>query len=208
MRSIGRLVAPVVEPLSTVIRGRGLSRRLEAFEVPLKSMLAAAHTTNASLNDAFLAGIAAGMRRYHELHDSPVPALRVTMPINIRRPDDQPGSNHFAPARFTLPISTTDARERMQQLGALARQWRTEPALSASDAIAEVLNRLPLFATVSLFGSMLKGIDLVATNVPGDKHKAYLAGAEVLRQYAFAPPSGAALSIRVAMFMRTTVVLA
>jgi diacylglycerol O-acyltransferase / wax synthase len=42
---------------------------------------------------------------------------------------------------------------------------------------------------------MLKGIDVVATNVPGLTHRSYLAGAEVLRQYAFAPPSGSAFSI-------------
>jgi len=42
---------------------------------------------------------------------------------------------------------------------------------------------------------MLKAVDFVATNVPGLSHRSFLAGAEVVRQYAFAPPSGAALSI-------------
>ena len=80
-------------------------------------------------------------------------------------------------------------------LGELAREWRSEPALPLSDAIAGVLGRLPVAASTSIFGAMLKGIDFVATNVPGLRAPAYLAGAEVLREYAFAPPSGAAFSV-------------
>jgi diacylglycerol O-acyltransferase len=42
---------------------------------------------------------------------------------------------------------------------------------------------------------MLKAIDFVATNVPGSKESTYLASAEVVREYAFAPASGAAFSV-------------
>ena len=195
VRSIGRLLAPVTSPLSPIMTERGLSRRLDSFDVALDPMLAAAHAADSSLNDAFLAGVAGGMRRYHDRHDSPVGALRVTMPINIRRPGDPPGSNRFTPARFTLPISMVDAGDRMRQLGQLARRWRKEPSLSLTDVIAGVLNRLPPVAATSILGSMLKAIDFVATNVPGLQRRAYLAGAEVVRQYAFAPPSGSAFSV-------------
>jgi len=119
----------------------------------------------------------------------------VTMPINTRRSSDPAGSNRFTPARFTLPISTVDVGDRMRQLGALARGWRAEPSLPLTDVIAGILNTLPAPATTALFGSMLKAIDFVATNVPGLKQRAYLAGAEVERQYAFAPASGSAFSV-------------
>lgn len=195
LRSIGKLLAPVTQSLSPIMNHRGLSRRLDSFDVPLDSLLAAAHAADSTLNDAFLASVAGGMRRYHERHDAPVGALRVTMPINLRRSSDPPGSNRFTPARFTLPVSTVDAVDRMRQLGQLARNWRKEPALPRSDVIAGVLNRLPVFAATSILGSMLKAIDFVATNLPGLKHRAYLAGAEVVREYAFAPPSGAAFSV-------------
>jgi hypothetical protein len=42
---------------------------------------------------------------------------------------------------------------------------------------------------------MLKGIDFVATNVPGGHERRWLAGAEVLRLYGFGPTSGAAVSV-------------
>jgi len=58
-----------------------------------------------------------------------------------------------------------------------------------------VLDHLPVTFTTSIFGGMLKGVDAVVTNVPGLPSRVYLAGAEVVRQWAFAPPSGAALSV-------------
>ncbi len=195
LRSIGKLLAPVTKPLSPVMTERGLSRRLDSFDIPIAQLRDAAHSADGTVNDAFLAGIAGGMRRYHDRHGARVDELRVTMPINIRKPGDLAGSNHFVPARFTMPMSAAPVGDRMRELGALAKGWRREPALPLADAIAAVLTRLPRTATVSVFGGMLKAIDFVATNVPGLQQRAYLAGAEVVRQYAFAPPSGAALSI-------------
>jgi WS/DGAT/MGAT family acyltransferase len=194
-RSIGKLLMPVTQPLSPVMRGRGLSRKLVVFDVPLSEALDAAHAVDGTLNDAFLAAVTGGMRHYHERHGARVDELRVTMPINLRRADDPLGNNRFTPARFRLPVGPASAAVRMRRLGALAREWRHEPALPLSEAIAGVLNRLPVVATTAIFGSMLKGIDFVATNVPGMPQRVYLAGAEVLRYYAFPPPSGSACGI-------------
>ena len=194
-RSIGKLVAPARQPRSPVMRHRGLTRRLDAFDVATADLMAGAHAAGGSLNDAFLAAIVGAMAAYHERHGEPIDALRVTMPINIRRPGDPAGSNRFTPARFTLPIADLDPCEQMGRIGVLTRAWRHEPALPLSDTIAGALNLLPVAASTAIFGSMLKAIDLVATNVPGLGERAWFAGAEVLRVYPFAPPSGAALSI-------------
>lgn len=195
VQSIGKLLAPVTRPMSPVMTARSLSRRLGAFDVPFEAMHAAAHAADSTVNDAFLASVTGGLRRYHVLHGKPTHELRVTMPINLRRSDDGLGNNRFVPARLPIPIDEPDPSERMRQLGVLAKSWRKEPALPLTEVIAGALNRLPVQATTSIFGSMLKAIDFVATNVPGIPQRAYLAGAEVLREYAFAPPSGAALSI-------------
>jgi diacylglycerol O-acyltransferase len=194
-RSLAKLLAPVSRPLSPVMVGRGLSRRLDAFDVPLDALLGAAHAAGCTLNDAFLASVAGGVRAYHQRHGADIDRVRVTMPISIRRADDPLGSNRFIPARVILPVATADPRERMRELGALAGGWRDDPALRLTDPLAALLDRLPAVATTSLFGSMLKGVDLVATNIPGFTEPAYLAGAEIVRSYAFGPPSGAAFSV-------------
>jgi diacylglycerol O-acyltransferase / wax synthase len=195
VQSTGKLLRPARVPLSPVMTARGLSRRLDTFDLALADVMAAAHATGATLNDAFLAGLAGGMRRYHGLHGTSPAKLRVTMPINLRRADDELGNNKFTPVRFSLPIATPDAAERMHELGAIARTWRREPALPLTELIAGGLNRLPVEVTTSIFGAMLKSIDFVATNVPGIPRRSFLAGAEVIREYAFAPPSGSAFSV-------------
>ena len=201
--SIGKLVMPVSAPLSPVMTGRGTARRLDAFDLPLRSLREAAHTVSGSVNDAFLTGVTGGMRRYHEVHQAPTDRLRVTMPINVRGSDDELGNNRFVPARFEIPIVEIDPAERMRHLGALARGWRREPSLPFVGIIAGALNRLPGPLTTVAMASMLKAIDFVATNVPGPKGARYLAGSKVVAEYAFAPPSGAAFAMSLLSFDET-----
>lgn len=194
-RSIGRVLAPVRHPLSPVMRGRSLSFRYAALDVPLDDLKRAAKAVDGTLNDAFVTAVTGGLRLYHERHGHDVELLRMTMPINVRAKADSGGGNHFVPARFPVPIAVVDPTERMRQIGRLVRQWRNEPALALTDAMAGALNRLPTSVTTRLFGGLLKGVDFVTSNVPGVPFPVYLAGAEMRAQYAFGPPSGAAMSV-------------
>jgi diacylglycerol O-acyltransferase len=58
-----------------------------------------------------------------------------------------------------------------------------------------VLVRLPGAFSVTLFGSMLKAIDFVTSNVPGPPFPVYASGARVERMIGFGPLSGAAASV-------------
>ena len=193
--SIFKLVRPAKEPLSPVMRERGMARRLAAIEMSLTELKDAGHAAGGTMNDAYLAGVTGGMRRYHKRHGAVPAQLRVTMPINLRTEGDAIGNNRFTPARFALPIDVEDPVERMRNLGELARSWRKEPGLKFTDIVAGALNAMPPVVTTTVLGSMLKAIDFVATNVPGLDRPAHLAGATVEQQFAFAPPSGAAFSI-------------
>lgn len=194
-RSVAKMLAPVREPLSPVMVGRGLSRRLDVLDVPLERLRAAGRAADATLNDAYLAAVTGGMRRYHDHHGAPTERLRVTMPINRRRAGDAVGDNRFTPARFAVPIAETDPAARMGELGELARAWRREPGVPLTDTIAGVLTALPPQATTAVLAGMLKAMDLVVTNVPGIDEPVYLAGAEVIGDYGFAPTSGSAASV-------------
>lgn len=194
-RSLAKLLSPVPESASPIMRGRSLARRFDTIDVPLADLKEAGHAARGTLNDAFLAAVVGGLDRYHQHHGTVVDELRLTMPINLRRADDALGGNHFAPARFAVPARIVDPRERMRRLGGIARGWQNEPALAFTENLAFVLDRLPVSVTTSFFGSMLKHIDAVVTNVPGVPSPSYLAGAELVREYAFAPPSGAAVNV-------------
>lgn len=193
--SIGRILAPATEPMSPVMRTRGLGRRLDTFDLSLDEIRRASKTTEGSVNDVFVAAVIGGLHRYHERHGDCPDSLRMTLPINLRREGDDSAGNHFAPARFAVPAAIMDPRARVQAVRTLVRQWRAEPALQLTGPLAGVLNRLPTATTTSLFGGMLKCCDFVATNVPGAPVPVFAAGARVERLYAFAPPAGAAMNV-------------
>jgi diacylglycerol O-acyltransferase / wax synthase len=193
-RSAAKLVAPNPHPLSPVTVGRGLDRRLDTLEVALSDLQRAGHAVDGTVNDAFLAAVVGGLRRYHRLHGADPDELRVTMPISVRRPDDAEGGNRFTPARFAVPMNIDDPAARMRAVGELARGWQHAPAVGLTDVMADVLSHLPAGVTTSIFGSMLKGMDFVATNIPGPRETRWLAGAEVVGLHGFGPTSGSAVS--------------
>ncbi|HEX7521221.1 MAG TPA: wax ester/triacylglycerol synthase family O-acyltransferase [Acidimicrobiia bacterium] len=194
-QSIARFLAPATTPLSSIMRARTLARRLAIIEVPLDDLKRAAKAAGGTLNDAFIAAVIGGFQRYHEIHGAPVDTLRMTMPVNVRGSDATMGGNHFTPARFLVPLAISDPAERISAIAALSRQVRDEPALQLTDALAGVLNMLPVSVTAALFGAMLKGADFVTSNVPGPPFPVYVAGAEMTHLYAFAPLAGAAANI-------------
>jgi WS/DGAT/MGAT family acyltransferase len=192
--SIARGLAPGPSG-SPVFGARGLDRRLDVLETPLARFEQAADRIGCTVNDVFLAAVGGALRRYHDVIGRPVAVLRCTMPINLRQEHDPRGGNQFAPARFTLPVDDPDPAARARIAGAITRRWRSEPALGWTGAISTALDVLPGQAATRLLGSMLKSIDVDVVNVTGLRRPAYIAGARVDRLWAFAPPTGAALSV-------------
>jgi WS/DGAT/MGAT family acyltransferase len=195
VRSAARMLAPASGGGSPELAGRSLDRRLAVTERPLSSLKGAAHATGGTVNDVLLAAVAGALAAYHRAQGNPVPAVRVTMPISIRRHDDQMGGNRFVPARFTLPIDDPDPRARVKLAGAIVRNWRDEPALGSTNLLAAALGLLPGPIVTRLFASMLRSIDVDVVDVPGLDRSAFLGGARIERLWAFAPPTGAALSV-------------
>lgn len=194
-RSVVRLLAPAPAPLSPLLGGRGLDRHFDAFVVDTDRLHAAAAAEGGTLNDAFVAAVVRGVARYHEVHGKAVGGLRALMPINIRSSGDAAAGNHFVPARFVLDASVESPRRLLRHVHEEAMAWKRAPALGLSDRLAGVLNHLPPSLATAVFGSMLKGDDFVATNVPGPPVETWLAGAQVAGIYAFGPTSGAALNV-------------
>lgn len=189
--SIAQVLRPISDTLSPVVTERHLAWRYEVLELPLDDMLAAAHAAGATHNDAFLAGVTGGLRRYHERHGERVDELRVTMPVSIRKPDDPLGGNRITLMRLKVPVSIVDPVERMQETHRRCQPIKTDRSLPHTQAIAGALNLLPR----GYVGGMLKHIDFLASNVPGVPVPFYLGGAKVDGFYGFGPTIGAAVNI-------------
>jgi WS/DGAT/MGAT family acyltransferase len=191
LRSLYRFVQPVTSTMSPVMTARRPAWRYRVFDVPLHDLRRAGSMADGTLNDAFLAAVAGGLARYHTDHGDRVEALRVTMPISTRRPDDAPGGNHITLVRFPIPVGDHDPLSRMLAVDHAARSWRDEPAVDWAEGIAGALNLLP----AGVAAGMLKHVDVVASNVPGFDTPVYVSGAQVERFYALGPTLGAAANV-------------
>jgi WS/DGAT/MGAT family acyltransferase len=202
LASVGRMLAPATTPLSPIMTGRSLSVRFDTITVPLAELKAPAKKADGKLNDAFVAAITGGLRRYHEKHGADVDALRMTMPINIRTAETADlAGNQFAPARFAVPLNIDDPVERMRATRDLVARQRGEPALALAEPLAGILYRLPTSVTTGVFGSLLRGIDFVTSNVPGVPIPVFFGGARMEAQFAFGPMSGAATNITLLSYL-------
>jgi diacylglycerol O-acyltransferase len=200
--SIARVMRPVNDTLSPVITERHLAWHYDVLELPLRHILDAAHAAGVKHNDAFLSGVTAGLRLYHERHGQTVEELRVIMPVSIRQDDDPIGGNRITLMRFRLPVGIADATERMRETRERCEPVKNDKSLQYTQAIAGTLNLLPR----AYVGGMLKHIDFLASNVPGVSVPFYLAGAKVTHFYGFGPTIGAALNVTLMSYCGTCMV--
>jgi len=194
-RSAVRLLAPSGGALSPAFGDRGEGRRLAVHDVPLVRIHDAASRHGCTINHLLIAGVIDGTSADHRDLGTPARELRVTMPVSFRRPDDERGGNQWAPLRFRVPADDRDPVELMMTVREITERSRKEPALGFSHALAGAIQILPSALSAGVVGGMMRGVDLVVTNVPGLSEPRYLAGAHVERLYPFAPTGGAAFNV-------------
>ncbi len=195
--SIQRLLEPITEPKSPVMRDRGMALSLSGFAVPLEDIKRTGRAMGGSVNDVFVTAVGGGLQRYHEHFGKPVDELNMMMPINLRSDDEngRKAGNQFAPARFLVPVGIEDPLDRMEEIQARIQAQRGESALGYLEDIMSVMNQLPEFAMDSLMEGMTTSVDFVTSNVPGPRRPTYTAGAKIEHMFPFGPPAGAAVNI-------------
>ncbi len=115
--SVYRTVRPVNKPGSPLMTDRTMVRRLGVLDVPMPRLREAAHRSGGALNDAFVAGVAGALRRYHDKHGvGGVYDLHLTMPISLRTEDDGAGGNRITLMRFDVPAGITDPARRIKSI--------------------------------------------------------------------------------------------
>ena len=197
--SVYRFVRPLTETGSPLMKERTLIRRLAVHEVPLAKLKEAGHRSGGALNDAFVAGISGGLRRYHEKHGVTVGDLHLTMPISIRREGDDMGGNHITLARFDVPVGVADPAERISETHERTTKARNERSTPYVQLIAGAMNLMPRW----YIGSILRKVDFLASDVPGVPVPVYLGGAKMKAQYAFGPTIGSAVNVTLLTYVDT-----
>jgi WS/DGAT/MGAT family acyltransferase len=192
--SLRRVVAPPVGDGSPLLAGRSMSMRLSLIDVPFQDFRAAAKAAGASVNDAYLAALLGGYRRYHEAMGVPVvESIPMGFPISLRKPGDPEGGNRIAAARIAGPIAERDPVRRMARIKELTGAARNEPAIDVMGVVSPALARLPAPLLTAAVGPLTTSLQLMASNVPGIGDGYYLAGAKVLRFFGYGRSGAAAL---------------
>ena len=197
--SIYRMIRPINETGSTLMTQRSLTRRLWVHDVPLSTLKRAAHRGGGALNDAFVAGIAGGLRRYHEEHGTAVGDLHLTMPISLRQQGDDMGGNRITLMRFDVPVGVADPARRISEIRERTNRVRNEKSIPYTQIIAGAMNLMPRWYV----GSVLRKVDFLASDVPGVPVPVYLGGAKVRMQYAFGPTIGSAVNVTLLTYTDT-----
>jgi WS/DGAT/MGAT family acyltransferase len=197
--SVYRTVRPISAAGSALTRERGLIRHLGVHDVPREQLREAAHRCGGALNDAFVAAVAGGLRRYHEQHDSSVGDLHLSMPISLRTKTDDMGGNRITLMRFDVPVGEADPARRIKAIHERVGAVREEKSLPHTQLIAGALNMVPRW----YIGSVLRHVDFLASDVPGVPVPVFLGGAAVLAQYAFGPTIGASVNVTLLTYVDT-----
>jgi diacylglycerol O-acyltransferase / wax synthase len=188
-----RVVGPAAEP-SPVLRRRSLSSRSEAIDIEFGDLHKAAKAAGGSINDAYLAGLCAALRLYHEAKGVPIDALPMAVPVNLRSEADPAGGNRFAGVNLAAPLGLTDPEVRIRNIRSQMTRKREERAIDMVGAIAPVLSLLPDNMLESMAGSLVNS-DVQASNVPVYAGDTFIAGAKILRQYGLGPLPGVAMMV-------------
>jgi len=193
LASGARVMRPAAEH-SPLLARRSLSSRTESIDIRFSDLHRAAKAVGGSINDAYLAGVCAALRRYHEAMGMPVATLPMAVPVNLRSDSDPAGGNRFAGVNLAAPIGTADPQRRMARIRSQMIKRREEAAIGVMGAVAPVLSLLPDPVLEAMTGSVVVS-DVQASNVPGFPGDTYIAGSKVLRQYGVGPLPGVAMMV-------------
>lgn len=199
LRSALRLVWPSRTPLSPVMTERSGRLQFGTKTVALPDFKRAGKAAGGSINDAFVAVVVDALDRYHvQIGDPPrrLGRVRLHMPVDARSGRTATlAGNQFVPARVVLDVPHGRPAHRVSSIARQLTRLRDEPALGHINSVAAAVLRLGRRPTRWILGGMMKGVDVLASNVPGPDFPLYVAGVKVEQFHAFGPPAGAALNV-------------
>jgi WS/DGAT/MGAT family acyltransferase len=191
-RITGALLADLGVRTRSPLRDFGRARRLSGIELPFEPLREAKRALGGQMIDLMLTAVTGAAGAWHRAHRlGSVSDLNTLVPINLRPPTAR-GLGAGVGNRATgivvpLPIRIRDPRARFRAVHRRVTERKQHPATSFLPTFASLLATLPrpLYRTLAYQSS--QAIDLIVTNVPGVPVVRYLAGAEIVAAWPFAP---------------------
>ena len=190
--SVRRLLTQAVPPSPELSPRTGKMWTFLTLDAPLEPLRAVARRGGGTLDDAAVALVLGGLRRYHARRDGSVGELPVGVRVSLDRADDL--GNRFTGALISGPLSIEDPVDRVAAVRGEVLSLHTERALEVLDAAAPIVNRMPSFVGASALRTAAAP-DVFVLTLPGPPRKRFMAGAEVQGMYVLGPLPGAALTV-------------
>lgn len=166
----------------------GAERAVAFATVPLAPLHDAAKAlAGATLNDAVLAAVGGGLRRWLEVHHGHLGHVRVKVPVSLHHAGDAAGNrdSFFAVA---VPLGEEDPTARLRAVHAATQERKAEHDAEALDALlrelARVSPRLERFA--ERVERSPRTFALNVSNVPGPRAPVSVLGAPVTAMHSLA----------------------
>lgn len=192
LRSVGRMREMASQPTTAALGERSSRWHFDALGVRLDDLKAAARTAGGTVNDAFLAAITEGVRRYYDQIGADLDSdVVIGMPISRRTADHEQAGNQWTGSMIALPTAVDSAADRIAILHERVTVARQETDVDVMGALAPVLNLMPTAALAALTPTG-GGVAFQASNIPGSPVPFYIAGAEVVNVFGFGPLPGVA----------------
>jgi hypothetical protein len=150
------------------------------------------HALGGSMIDVILSIMVRAIGRWHRENGlDGVDELMTLVPVNLRRPEEwteQAAIGNVATGLLLpLPIAIDDPVDTFAEVHRRVEVAKADPASRATPLLAEVLSvfgrRVVSWMGEATFGA----VDFIVTNVPGILATRWLAGAEIIAAYPFAP---------------------
>jgi WS/DGAT/MGAT family acyltransferase len=190
--SVKRVVAPVTgllgaaglvgqAPASPFNAGRsGPTRKTSYVTVPLDDVHRVRHAHGTTVNNAVLAIVAGGLRRYLERHEVVIDTMHAFVPVN-RRADGARGAlgNQIAMTYPALPVGEPDPDLRVRKVIEAVRQTAESGQAAITSSLVSLLGLAPapIAGTLNRAMQFHSGLfNLTVTNVPGPPVPVYFLG--------------------------------
>lgn len=179
----------------SVLSGHVVETKLVTWTppIPLEDIKAIGRHTGTTVNDVLLAALSGAMGDYLVERGTPLPDVRVMVPVNLR-PLDAPLppelGNEFGFYFVDLPTGSMSPRERLAEMHRRVEEIKGSPEALVAFGVLAGLGASPKVVEdigVAFFGSKAAG---VVTNVPGPRRPVYLAGARVDGLVGWVPRAG------------------
>ncbi|WP_439937839.1 wax ester/triacylglycerol synthase domain-containing protein [Nocardia sp. N13] len=190
--SVRRLLTRAAHPSPELSPRTGRRWTFLTLDAPLEPLRTIARQGGGTLDDAAVALVLGGLRRYHARRGSDLREIPVGVRVSLDRADDL--GNRFAGALISGPLAIEDPVDRVAAVRGEVLSLHTERALEVLDAAAPVMNRMPSFVGASALRAAAAP-DASVLTLPGPPRKRYMAGAEVQGMYVLGPLPGAALTV-------------